>query len=49
MIGPDFKSEPYWWDRTPRPDLAVDDLPTYVDVAILGSGYTGLNSAVVTA
>ena len=49
MSGPGFKSEPYWWDRTPRPDLAVDDLPTSVDVAILGSGYTGLNSAVVTA
>ena len=49
MFTADFKSEPYWWDRTPRPDHAVDDLPTSVDVAVVGSGYTGLNSAVVTA
>ena len=49
MFAPEFKSEPYWWDRTPRPDLAVVDLPSSVDVAIVGSGYTGLHSAVVTA
>ena len=49
MFTPDFRTEPYWWDRTPRPDLAVDDLPTSADVAIVGSGYTGLNAAVVTA
>ena len=49
MFAPDFRSEPYWWDRTPRPDIAVGDLPASVDVAILGSGYTGLNSAVATA
>ena len=49
MFTPEFKSEPYWWDQTPRPDIAVVDLPTSVDVAIVGSGYTGLNSAIVTA
>ena len=49
MFAPDFKSEPYWWDRTPRPDLAAGDLPSSADVAIVGSGYTGLNAAVVTA
>ena len=49
MFAPDFKSEPYWWDRTPRPKLDVGDLPPSVDVAIVGSGYTGLNSAIETA
>ena len=49
MFTPDFRSEPYWWDRTPRPELAVGDLPLSVDVAVVGSGYTGLNSAIVTA
>ena len=49
MFAPDFKSEPYWWDRTPRPYLAVGDLPPSMDVAIVGSGYTRLNSAVITA
>ena len=49
MLAPDFKSEPYWWDRTPRPELAVGDLPPSVEVAVVGSGYTGLNSAIVTA
>lgn len=49
MFAPDFKSEPYWWDRTPRPELAVNDLPPSVEVAVVGSGYTGLNAAVVTA
>ncbi len=49
MFTPDFKSEPYWWDRTPRPEVAVRNLPPSVDVAVVGSGYTGLNSAIVTA
>lgn len=49
MFTPDFRSEPYWWDRTPRPELAVGDLPPSVEVAVVGSGYTGLNSAIVTA
>lgn len=49
MFTPDFRSEPYWWDRTPRPELAFGDLPPSADVAVVGSGYTGLNSAIVTA
>ncbi len=49
MFAHDFKSEPYWWDRTPRPELAIGDLPPSVEVAIVGSGYTGLNTAIVTA
>ena len=45
----DFKAEPYWWDRSPRPDLGSTDLPTSVDVVVIGSGYTGLCAALQTA
>lgn len=45
----DCRFQPYWWDEVPRP--AIDDaLPAgAVDVAIIGSGYTGLNAALETA
>lgn len=45
----DFKSAPYWWDQTPRPDLEAAALPKAVDVAVVGSGYTGLCAALQTA
>jgi glycine/D-amino acid oxidase-like deaminating enzyme len=46
-----MKTSPFWTDQFPRPiDLAVDtNLPDQVDVAIVGSGYTGLNAARVLA
>ncbi|MEM6887733.1 MAG: FAD-binding oxidoreductase [Pseudomonadota bacterium] len=49
LFSADFKSEPYWWDRTPRPRTDERDVPASVDVAIVGSGYTGLNAAITTA
>ena len=45
----DCKLAPYWWDRTPRPSLPQTPLPAAVDVAIVGSGYTGLHAALQTA
>ncbi len=45
----DYKTTPYWWERSPRPVLAPPQLPKQVDVAIVGSGYTGLNAALQTA
>ncbi|WP_374448814.1 NAD(P)/FAD-dependent oxidoreductase [Stella sp.] len=48
-FSPDLKLQPYWWDHVPRPDLPAADLPKRVDVLIVGSGYTGLNAALVTA
>ena len=45
----DFKLEPYWWDATPRPALKPRPIPASVDVAIVGSGYTGLHAALVLA
>ncbi|MBL8705718.1 MAG: FAD-binding oxidoreductase, partial [Rhodospirillales bacterium] len=42
------KLAPYWWDRTPRPVLPDTKLPAKVDVAVIGSGYTGLGAAIQT-
>ena len=38
----DFRTTPYWWDHVPRPKLPDTPLPRKVDVAVIGSGYTGL-------
>jgi len=46
---PDFKTTPYWWGRTPRPQLPATPLPAAVDVAVIGSGYTGLCAALEVA
>jgi glycine/D-amino acid oxidase-like deaminating enzyme len=48
-FAPGYKLEPYWWDATPRPVLARQALPGSVDVAIVGSGYTGLHAALELA
>lgn len=45
----DYSLNPYWWDATPRPVIEPGDLPASVDVAVIGSGYTGLNAALVTS
>lgn len=44
-FAPDFLAQPYWWDRAaPQPlQTSFDGRP--VDVAIVGSGYTGLAAA----
>ncbi len=49
LFTSDYKDQPYWWDRTPRPDLPEIALPERVDVAVIGSGFTGLNAAIQTA
>lgn len=40
---------PYWWMGAPRPAEIDCQVPTKVDVAIVGAGYTGLNTALVLA
>lgn len=45
----DFKPAPYWWDASPRQPDDLSKLPATADVAIIGSGYTGLHAAVQTA
>jgi glycine/D-amino acid oxidase-like deaminating enzyme len=45
----DRKLAPYWWDHVPRPSLPESPLPARIDVAVVGSGYTGLHAALQTA
>lgn len=40
-----MKTDPYWWEAAPRPNLVAPDVPERVDVAVVGSGYTGLIAA----
>ena len=45
-----MKTIPLWTDQYPRPgDLLTSQLPERADVAIIGSGYTGLNAALALA
>ncbi len=45
-----MKLTPLWTDQYPRPaSLPISELTEKVDVAIVGSGYTGLNAAIVLA
>jgi glycine/D-amino acid oxidase-like deaminating enzyme len=49
QFSPDYRDEPVWWiDAPPR---ATDPLPLpdSVDVAIIGSGYTGLSAGTALA
>ncbi len=43
----DFKTDPLWWDDVPRPRPPAPPLPSRVDVVVVGSGYAGLNCALV--
>jgi glycine/D-amino acid oxidase-like deaminating enzyme len=49
LFTQDFRTTPYWWDHVPRPALPDTPLPNKVDVAVIGSGYTGLSAALQTA
>jgi glycine/D-amino acid oxidase-like deaminating enzyme len=48
-----MKTVPFWTDQYPRPDdldeQIARDLPSKVDIAIVGSGHTGLNAAFTIA
>ena len=48
IFSRDYVSKPYWWERTPRPEIQDCPLPKSSDVVILGSGYTGLSAAIQT-
>ena len=49
LFTDDYKLQPYWWDKTPRQAFHSTELPAKCDVLIIGSGYTGLHAALVTA
>ncbi|MEP9387280.1 FAD-dependent oxidoreductase [Mesorhizobium sp. KR9-304] len=44
-LAPGFRTDPYWWDAAPRQHEAQRTVPATTDVAIVGSGYTGLSAA----
>ena len=49
LFTSDFKEQPFWWDAAPRPVLPQSPLPAEVDVAVIGSGHTGLIAALTLA
>lgn len=49
VLSPQFKTTPYWWEAAPPEDASGQALPETVDVAIVGSGYTGLCCALELA
>ena len=49
LFAESFKAEPYWWEDAPRPPSAASAPATRCDVAIVGSGYTGLAAAIELA
>lgn len=49
LLAPDYTEAPHWWDAAPRPVLPEIAVPDSVDVAIIGSGITGLNAALILA
>ena len=48
MFTSDFKDQPYWWEAA-KPAPSHCTLPNAVDIAVIGSGYTGLHAAIRTA
>ena len=40
---------PWWWELPPNPDMGLTNLPDETDVAIIGSGFTGLSAALTLA
>ena len=45
----DVKFEAYWWEAAPRPKETPPDLPERTDVAVVGSGFSGLSAALTCA
>jgi glycine/D-amino acid oxidase-like deaminating enzyme len=45
----DVTFTPYWWEAAPRVPAPVRPLPERTDVAIVGSGYSGLSAALTLA
>ena len=49
ILAADIRFEPWWWQAAPRPVGGEAALPSHVDVAIVGAGFTGLSAALVLA
>ena len=44
-----MKEVPYWWEHARPADVETPALPARADVAVIGSGYTGLSAALTLA
>lgn len=44
-----MRTEPYWWEHARPTVTEASELPARVDVAVVGSGYTGLSAALTLA
>jgi glycine/D-amino acid oxidase-like deaminating enzyme len=44
-----MKEVPYWWEEAPPTPGDTPAMPTSADVAVIGSGYTGLSAALTLA
>ena len=44
-----MKTTPYWWEQAPRPETQTVELPSSIDVAVIGAGFTGLCAALTLA
>ena len=49
VLSEAFKSTPYWWEDAPPEDASSQPLPEEAEIAIVGSGYTGLCCALELA
>ena len=49
ILASGFKREPYWWETAPLRAMTPPALPRRVDVAVIGSGYSGLSAALTLA
>src|SRR6266704_1646864 len=49
VFAPGYKNQPYWWEAAAPPTLPPIAPPDACDVAIVGSGYTGLTAAIELA
>ncbi|WP_370688159.1 NAD(P)/FAD-dependent oxidoreductase [Flavimaribacter sediminis] len=49
IFSEDYQEKPYWWDINPAPQIPDQQLPARTEVAIVGSGYTGVCAAIQTA
>jgi len=49
LFADGYKNQPYWWEAAPQPSLPPIAPPGSCDVAIIGSGYTGLCAAIELA
>jgi glycine/D-amino acid oxidase-like deaminating enzyme len=46
---PDFKPSPYWWEAYRPTAGEMVEIPSKIDVAIVGAGYAGLSAAIELA